>query len=125
MQKQIGIGIQVSHDGQKVNISITEGNQPLAHAILEIPELEQLIEGLSVARSKMADPVPNEIEPSGITKAIDDPIWRTRLPKNAPNPGVLLLLRHPGLGWLSAFFPQHEAANLGQSLVQLSSAQPQ
>lgn len=124
MQKQIGISIQVSDDGQKVNISIVEENKPLAHAILESVELEELIEGLSAARSKMADPVPNEIEPSGITKAIDDPAWRTRLPKNAPKPGVLLLLRHPGLGWLSAFFPPHEAANLGQSLVQLAATPP-
>lgn len=120
---KIQVSTILSDDRNQVTLTILEDEKPLAHVILEVPEIEEIIQLLAANRASMAEPVPAEIEPLARLAAIDDPVWRTKRPSNSPKPGVLLALRHPGFGWLPALLPSQEAANLGQSLLDLSREQ--
>jgi hypothetical protein len=119
-RSQIQIEVTVSNNGSSSFLTIKENGKALAHATMEAPELDDFIELLGKCRAAMADVVPRELEPSGRISALDDPIWRTKLPRKSPVPCVLLALRHPGFGWIGHALPAHEAKAMGQSLSDLS-----
>jgi hypothetical protein len=116
------MGLQgvLSEDLQKVTMTLLMDGGPLGHIIMEAPEVELLIHQMAAFRANMAEAVPMDIEPRARMVATDDPAWKAKIPSNAPKPGVVLALRHPGLGWLTHLLPKGEAHKLGQSLLALS-----
>ena len=106
----------LSEDRLKLTLTLLMDGVPLGHIILEAPDVEDAIHNLAAARSSMADQVPTEIEPSARILALDNPLWRTKIPTQSPKPGILLALRHPGLGWIVSLLPKEEASKLSQSL---------
>ena len=96
-------------------IELHMNDKPLGHVRLPAPDLETFIHQLSEQRARMRDEVPRTLDPGARFTALVDPIWRVPEDHNAE--GRLLILRHPGLGWLAFCFPEHEAQNLCQWLT--------
>jgi hypothetical protein len=120
MVANMKFALTLAEDRQSVTITMLMNDTPLGHAIVEAPELEELVQLLAAHRASMAEEVPTEIEPLAMLTAVADPMWRTKIPSSSPVPGVVLALRHPGLGWLANLLPRREAEALGQSLLDLS-----
>ena len=120
MPQVMRLDMLLSEDRNNLTLTLVMGDAPLGHIILEMPEVEDAIHNLAAARAAMADQVPLEIEPAARILALDNPLWGTKLPTKASKPGVGLALRHPGLGWIVSLLPKEEAANIGQSLLDLS-----
>lgn len=116
MQLKAGL----SDDSESASITLMMNGLPLGHIVLQAPELEDFVKSLGQLRAAMAEPVALDVDPGSRISAIHDPAWRLRL---LPSQGVLLVLRHPGLGWLGNLLPLKEARVLGQSLVTLSEQQ--
>lgn len=114
MNKRIEVTAQVDENGQSVAVEIREDGQPLAHAIMEAPELEECIAMLSQARAMLADQVPEDLDFGTRLTALVDPRWRH--PGSQPPEGKVLSLRHPGLGWITFVFPEHEAQAIADYL---------
>ena len=117
---QIQLNVQLASNKATIIITVMQRSVALSSAVMESPELDTFIALLSANRAMMADPIPMEQEPTGRTVALYDPVWRARIPRVAPKPGVLLTLRHPGLGWIGSLLPPTEARALGEALCSLS-----
>ncbi len=120
MPTKMELNSVLSDDRNSVTMTLVMDGLPLGHIILEIPDVEDLIHRMATVRAAMIEPVPSEIEPAARIIAADNPAWRVKIPTSSPTPGILLALRHPGLGWLINLLPREEAHNLGQSLLGLS-----
>ena len=80
---------------------------------------------LADLRSRLSEPVPAALDPGSRLVVQVDPAWRTRPPAaGAERDGILLVLRHRGLGWLGFLLPRAKAAALGRSLVRLARRRP-
>lgn len=108
----------LSDDNSSASITLLMNELPLGNIVFQAPELEQLIQSLAQVRAVMAEPVAPDLDPGSRIAAIHDPAWRIR---PMPPQGVLLVLRHPGLGWLGNLLPQKEARALGQALLDIAS----
>jgi hypothetical protein len=113
MPPNVSLNTFLSEDRQRATLEIHADGTPLAHAIFDPPEFEQLIETLAALRAGMVDEVPREIDPGSRLAAIVDPVWR-ELPDH--DDGKVLSLRHPGFGWLTFLIPWHEATHIAQQL---------
>jgi hypothetical protein len=113
MPKKIGVRSFTDEVAQQVTIQIEENDVPLAHAIFDPPELEQLIHQLAMERVKLKDEVAMELDPGTRLPTLVDPAWRV----DSRNGMKALALRHPGLGWLSFGLPSHSAQELAQLLA--------
>ena len=100
-----------------VTIEFWMNGTPLGHIHLDAGSLEQHIHDLGKHRAALNDQVPRELDPGSRLEAIYDPVWRTAAVDSDGQHGIVLALRHPGLGWLSFLLPFNEAANLGDWLV--------
>ena len=108
---------------EQVTMELWMNGAPLGHIHLDAGSLEQHIHDLGKHRAALNDQVSRELDPGSRLQAIYDPVWRTDAVHSADQAGIMLALRHPGLGWLSFLLPHDEAANLGQWL--LDHAKPQ
>jgi hypothetical protein len=104
-------------DRLTTSIVLTMEGRPLGHIILDARGLQDLITTLTHIRAGMEPPVALEIASGTKLPSVIDPVWRARIPPHPSIPGPLLVLRHPGFGWLSFVFPDVEANSLGQWLV--------
>lgn len=114
------LDMMLSEQRTQLTLTLVMDGTQLGHIILETPEVEDVIHKIAAARASMAERVPPEIDPGSRLFAVDDPMWRTKVPSSAPKPGVVLALRHPGLGWIANLLPPAETRALGQSLLDLS-----
>ena len=108
-------------ENQAATFEMTKDGQTLTTE-LSRTELQGMVDLLAAVRMVMPGSVPNE-PPQGETQAIVDPPWVSpsfRIPK-----GRVIILKHPGLGWLHFVFGEEEAANLSQTLVTPFDAPPQ
>lgn len=108
--------ISVANDKMTATVRVCSEGSPETTLTLTAQEIDTLIKGLSRARFDMA--VPQPAEPKG--QSIDfqaDPAWRTRHSPHPSLPGILLYLRHGGIGWQGFMLPYHEAQALGDWLV--------
>jgi hypothetical protein len=117
---QMELRTGLSDDGRTATLEVVMNGNPLGHVILDIPEVEELIHQMAAIRSAMAEAVPDEIEPLARLLAADNPEFAAKIPAHSPRDGVLLALRHPGLGWLAFLLPHPKAEVLGQRLLDLS-----
>lgn len=82
---------------------------------LEAADIDALIAELSQYRSTMAPEVPRQLAKSTNVAGIRDPMWILRAPPGSTD--RVLLVRHPGLGWLMFQLPVAEATRLGHALL--------
>jgi hypothetical protein len=113
---KIELAARTDSDRQHVLLELRMNGKPLGHIALSGSDTEHHIHAIARHRAKLADRVSRELDPGSRLEAIFDPIWETPTHKAAAQ-GLLLAVRHPGLGWLSFLFPHREAAALGQWLV--------
>jgi len=118
----VNIKLKQSEDGSSVELSIVKFGLTLACAEICTPELDGLIHSLGKVRANMPDIVPMELEPHAISVGLDDPPWRTHAPRNPPYPSIILSVRHPAFGWVSALLPIEGARTLAGSLSQIADA---
>lgn len=81
---------------------------------LDALDLESLIEHLSDLRSKLLPQVSTEFVPGVPCCVVINPAWRAFRDTSLPDHPQVVALRHPGLGWLAARLPDHEAINLSR-----------
>lgn len=81
-------------------------SQPIDVTQLSASELDELIAEAAARRATLQPPPPMQAPKQA--EAIVNPHWFTCLVE----PGTLLQLRHPGLGWLSFVIGPNERAHL-------------
>lgn len=102
-------------DGEQVTLQINDDRGLGGHVFLDGAETEQVLHGIAKCRAALRDPVPPDLDPGARLEALVDPRWRidgVRLPE-----GRVLMLRHPGFGWLSFVIPDHEAKAMAEWLT--------
>jgi hypothetical protein len=104
-------------DKSSVTIELWQEGKPLGHILLAGSEAEGFCQSVAEARKKLADEVSVEIDPGSRLAALYDPMYATTVGHSQGEHGVLLLLRHPGLGWLPFLLPHTHAADLAQRLM--------
>jgi hypothetical protein len=85
---------------------VNERLPPMDISLLSATELDQLIAKAALRRAAL-EPAHSIAAPKQ-AEAIVNPQWFTCL----VDPGTLLQIRHPGLGWLSFVIPPNERAQL-------------
>lgn len=107
------VGIVVSAEKNAVRVSVADG---VGHLDLSAEQLDDLIFKLGEARAELSPPVAADFPEAGKIAAQINPRWCTNPSPHPSIPGVLLRLRHSGLGWLGFVFPPNEAISLGRWL---------
>lgn len=103
---------------QHVVLQINEGHKAWAHITLELPEFIEFIRSLANLRAMFAEQVPTDVEPGSRLDAVVNPAWMVMVDNpGLPKDAALLLLRHPGFGWLSFALPENERKAMGQALL--------
>lgn len=105
--------VGVSTDKSEMSLKIAD--EPLIN--LNAEEADRLILAIAQARSELSQAVSADFPQSAKVPAQIDPRWYTNQAPHPSLPGVLLRLRHSGLGWLAFLLPPHEARALGQWLT--------
>jgi len=115
-----------SPERQLITLEMRMDGKPLGHMFLSASDAEDYIHYFSRHRAELADEVSNDLDPGARLDGIVNPAWRitseallsdgtTTTPTE--DYGLTLILRHPGMGWLSFLLPHKEAAALGKCLV--------
>jgi len=106
----------LSENREEAIIELCEDEKPLGHIISDAASLEGLIRELAKLRRIMSDRVPADLDPMPRIETEAYPAWRVPDTHNAPVPGVMLCLRHSGLGWLGFLLERDRAAQIGEAL---------
>jgi hypothetical protein len=83
---------------------------------LTADELENLIANLGRARENLKPSVPDDAPIGKKLQAVSNPGWYAPPAESTPGQAVLIL-RHPGFGWLGFAFSKPEARSLGNYLI--------
>jgi hypothetical protein len=104
--------VEAVHDSGRQAVRFNIGSNA---AILDVDDVDLLIERLGQIRSGLSPALPHE--PSRTHKYVIeiDPCWY--LDKNPLFDGVVLLLRHTGLGWAGFAIPQSSLERLQDAIV--------
>lgn len=103
-------------------IFVTFPTQPPVVLGLDAANVDQLLAGVGMMRAEMDPPVSPHLPVGKPVPAIADPRWHTEI--DPLTDMSLLHLCDPRLGWLHYGLPKHEAAKLGQALLDQSQAGP-
>lgn len=98
----------------QVNLTLKKDGATLGGMGLTAADMDDLIARLARARAAMTDIVPPLLEPGARLQATPAPAWHTKHQNDLQ--GILLALRHPGLGWLSFLLPPDSATGLAQAI---------
>jgi len=93
-----------------------EDDKALAHILLDAPALDQLIFRLSQIRSAMRETVSPELDPGARIETIEEPAWRIPDKHSGDARKLMLILRHPGLGWLGFLLEKTRALAISAAL---------
>ena len=116
----MGIKATVTPDRQYVRVDLVRDGNPLGHILLEASDAEGFCKNIAECRKQLNEEVSTEIDPGSRLQALFNPMWAAISQRIQDRSATLLLLRHPGLGWLPFLFPPDQAAALGQQLVDVS-----
>jgi hypothetical protein len=106
----------VGEDGRSATVKFTSGTS--YETTYDAKQLDELITTLATVRSRLSDAVPlDPREGQRQERVVIDPAWRTDHPPHPSLDGLLIRLRHVGLGWATFLLPHHEAAALGEWLT--------
>lgn len=91
----------------------------VSDTLISANEMDAVITGLGEFRSAMTDPVRPEPDQSGGSREflVIDPAWRTSQSRHPEVNGIVMCLRHLGLGWVSFLLPRNEGRALGKWLL--------
>jgi hypothetical protein len=112
--------VTLGEEKDRVRLAMQDGS--VGTLSLGPAETDELIKALAGARMQLSEPVaavPPQ-EPGKEEVFILNPAWRVDDLPQASVQGVMLRLRHPGLGWVNLVVPYHEARALGHWLLKLS-----
>lgn len=101
-------------EGGAATFEMTKDGQTLTTE-LNRTELQGMVDLLAAVRMVMPGSV-DEQPAQGDAQAIVDPAWMSP-PYRIPQ-GRVIILKHPGFGWLHFVFPDDKAEALSQLLVQ-------
>ena len=96
-------------------IELAGGKSPVRTVKLTAADIDQLIARLVQFRAMMTPEIERTPPDPVTTRPLIDPMWALRIP--AADRDKLLMLRHPGLGWLMFLLPPREAAKLAHALL--------
>lgn len=82
---------------------------------LKASDIDALTAKLAHIRAAMSPEIPRTVSDVTDVSRVIDPIWMLHAPVSAAD--KLLVVRHPGLGWLMFQLPASEAARLGHALL--------
>jgi hypothetical protein len=82
---------------------------------LDPAKIEQMIQDLSDLREELAPQVPSSVPPGKRLFVTPEPIWKVSA--EVREDGRVLLIRHPGLGWLGFIIPQADCDRLAEKLT--------
>jgi hypothetical protein len=110
--------VAVADDLRSATLQFHASSASSNEITLSASQLDELIFVLGTARAKMAEQLPTEPLTEALTReaVVIDPIWRTNFPPHQSLDGLLLRMRHPGLGWLTFLLPHHECMALAEWL---------
>jgi hypothetical protein len=118
---EMSVRAGLTEGGAQVILQIDRDGEGLAHVLYDAFELDDLLNILSKLRAGLPDPIPPTCDPGSRLAAVDRPAWRVIPPKiEAIGPRMMLVLRHPGFGWIASLFPPEIAREIGQALVKHS-----
>jgi hypothetical protein len=106
----------VGNDGRSAMVRFTS-DAISQETTYDAKQLDELIATLAALRSRLPDVVPlDPREGRSRETVVIDPAWRTEHPPHPSLDGLLLRLRHVGLGWVTFLLPHHEATALAEWL---------
>jgi hypothetical protein len=118
---EMSVRAGLTEGGAQIILQIDRDGEGLAHVLYDAPEFDELLDRLGKLRAGLADPIPPTCDPGSRLSAVDHPAWRVIPPKiEATGPRMMLVLRHPGFGWIASLFPPEIAREIGQALVNYS-----
>ena len=112
-------------DGQSAVLNMQQDGRPetLQHLILDAPSLDDLIGTLSKVRATLPEIVTPTLDPGARLDIQADPAWLVPDAHSGP-PGIVLALRHAGLGWLGFHLPKDGAKALSDALASVANKKP-
>jgi hypothetical protein len=107
----------LAEDGSSVSVQFLNEGTSDYQATYSARQLDELIGALSAARGRLCDGIPlDHREGRDQEIVVIDPAWRTEHTRHPSLDGLLLRLRHIGVGWVTFLLPHHEAVALGEWL---------
>jgi hypothetical protein len=103
-----------------VTLQLLNDGKVVGESTLNADEMDTVIAGLGQLRAALDQPVRSEPDQSAGAREflVVDPVWRTVPSPHAEIDGVVMRLRHLGLGWVSFLLPRHEGRALGKRLTE-------
>ncbi len=117
--------LTLAEDKSHVLLKLLEDNKPVGQATLNATELDNVISGLAEFRASLVEPVSAEPKQDAGSREllVIDPAWRTERSPHGEIDGIVMRLRHIGLGWVSFLLPRNESSALGKWLSDNSGAE--
>ena len=105
-----------------VILELIENEKPLGWISFPTEDFDNLIAGLARMRVEMTPPVAPTLDPGSRVEPLKNPAWR--IPDPCPEDGRVLVLRHPGHGWLGFLIPWDQAAEMAEWLTRRPGSRP-
>jgi hypothetical protein len=99
----------------KLTVELPADDGTLHKITLRTSEIDALITKLAHFRAAMTPEIPRAAADPRDMTTVHDPLWILHAPSTAKD--KLLLVRHPGFGWMMFQLPLSEAAKLGHALL--------
>ncbi len=112
------IGAAMTADASECVIQLHQDGKALGHITLDASSLEGFIHDLAEIRSSMSEIVAPELSPSSRIFGTSHPSWK--IPKDRIKGNRILILRHPGHGWLGYEFRLDVAREIAEWLQKTS-----
>lgn len=106
----------------RLAIAMLEDGRHIGHVTMSADEAEKLIFQIATIRATMNPAVPQELDSGKLPAGLHNP--RIGIADLPVLPGKALAIRHDGIGWLSFFFGDEEAAKLASGLLDRSKRAP-
>lgn len=109
-----------SEDGQSAFLEMHQDGKPdtTQHMLFSASELEWLIHRLAKVRSALPEAVAPALDPGSRLDPEMNPTWSVvDAQQHSGPPGIVLAIRHSGLGWLGFHLPKDAAKALRGALT--------
>jgi len=119
------LNLTLAEDKSHVVLELLIDGKVAGESTLNAKELDAVIAGLGHFRAALPEQVSPEPNQSGGSQefVVIDPAWRTVQSPHGDIDGIVMRLRHIGLGWVSFLLPRHEGRALGKWLTENSAEQ--
>jgi hypothetical protein len=111
--------LTLADDRNHVNLQLLNDGKVVGESTLSADEIDAVITGLGRFRAALNQQARPEPDESGGAQEflVVDPAWRTVQSPHAEVDGIVMRLRHLGLGWVSFLLPRQEGRALGKWLA--------